>query len=410
VKRVHIIATAVLLLLGCKEERARGPLPHEVYVWQRVFTEPLRGTIAKASPRLAGFVALAAEVSFAGGEARVARLPPDPSLRATGRKVGLALRVGPYGGAFAPVADKLVAVAGSILDDARAAGLSLSELQLDFDAGESQLEGARIWVEALRARAAPVPLTFTALPSHLRQPSFRALAEAADGFVLQVHSVPVFTGAPTLCDPAAAKSAVEQAGRLGLPFRVALPTYGVEVGFDAAGKMAGLASEGPRREWPAGVTVRSWRAHPETMAGLVRAWTANRPASLRGILWYRLPSPDDRFAWPWPTLAAVLAGRVPRTKLRAEARPRSPELFDLLVINEGERDLPIPPRWTVRWRGGELAGADGLLGFAARPGPKGLSLHRPAGIPVARVPPGARQAIGWIRLRGGGSVEIALGP
>src|SRR4029077_5145510 len=93
-----------------------------------------------------------------------------------------------------------------------------------------------------------------------------------------------------LCDPAAAKKAVEAAARFRRPFRVALPTYGYVVAFDRQGKGGGLSAEGPLLSWPREAMVRVARSDPAAMAGLVRTWTADRPAALSGILWYRLPS------------------------------------------------------------------------------------------------------------------------
>ena len=65
----------------------------------------------------------------------------------------------------------------------------MAELQIDFDAAESKLAGYREWLVALRSRVGTTRLVFTALPAWLRHEEFRALAQAADGFVLQVHSL-----------------------------------------------------------------------------------------------------------------------------------------------------------------------------------------------------------------------------
>jgi hypothetical protein len=41
------------------------------------------------------------------------------------------------------------------------------ELQIDFDCAESKLDGYQVWVEAIKYKISPVPVTITALPSWL---------------------------------------------------------------------------------------------------------------------------------------------------------------------------------------------------------------------------------------------------
>ena len=143
-----------------------------------------------------------------------------------------------------------------------------SEFQIDFDCAASKLDGYRIWVETIRKKITPTPLTITTLPSWLKEPAFKTLVEATDGYVLQVHSVekPKSFDAPfTLCDPVAAQHAVELAGKINVPFRVALPTYGYLLAFDQSGKFIGLSAEGPNKSWPVDVRVREVRTHPLEM-------------------------------------------------------------------------------------------------------------------------------------------------
>src|SRR5439155_25472501 len=140
------------------------------------------------------------------------------------------------------------------------------------------------------------------------------------------------------CDPHLARRSVERAGRLGIPFRVALPTYGYAFAFDPTGNFIGLSAEGPSRNWPEGSLLREAPAQPDAMARLVNEWTVDRPDALRGIIWYRLPVTGDRRNWSWPTLAAVMAGRVPVAKLSADLRKPQPGLAEIDLINEGDGD------------------------------------------------------------------------
>jgi hypothetical protein len=422
---VTVAAAAVLVwrfVIRPPVPRAAGPLPHAAYVWQRAWTGPVREAVtgAGAAPALGGLVVLGAEVAWEGGAPRVARVRPDAdALRASGLPVGLALRIGPYAGPFAAGGEPfglLARLAESLVAESAAAGVAPRELQVDFDCAESKLDGYRVWVEALRRRVAPVPLTFTALPSWLDAGAFRRLAAAADGFVLQVHSLerPAGPDAPlALCDPAAARRAVERAARAGVPFRVALPTYGYLVAFDRGGRFLGIAAEGPRPGWPDDARVREVGADAAAMAGLVRGWTADRPAALRGVIWYRLPVETDALNWRPATLDAVRAGRVPRAVLRAETRRPQPGLVEIDLVNDGDGDAALAGvSVTTRWGGERLVASDALNGFErADEGPGVLRLRGAAAPPAGRLRAGERRLVAWARLEGGaGDVTAGVDP
>jgi hypothetical protein len=266
-------------------------------------------------------------------------------------------------------------------------------------------------VEALRRRAAPVPVTITTLPSWLEQSSFRRLIAAADGYVLQVHSLehPRRIDSPLiLCDPAAARRAVERAGQLRIPFRVALPTYGYLIAFDEGGRFVGLSAEGPGKNWPVGVRIRESRANPVELAQLVQTWVINRPAALRGVLWYRLPVAIDVLNWRWPTLAAIMAGRSPRESFRAEPRRVEPGLVEISLVNDGELDISSRLAVEVRWSresGDRLMAGDGLGGFELLDGGPSSAKFQ-SKLPLWRLPAGEQQVIGWLRLSEDREVQV----
>lgn len=425
--RPGLLGPALLLLLAaCGGQRASGPVPHEAYVWQRQWTSAVRAAIAETSP-LSGLVVLGAEVDFRRQPVRVARVTLDPSLR--GRPVGVALRVHTFPGRFAdsPEAVRLVAgLSRGLVQEARRAGIPLSEVQLDYDCPDSRLEDYPTLIAAVRKETAPVPVTITALPSWLRrQEAFGGLVAAADGYVLQVHSLspPAGPDAPdtplTICDPEAARQAVEKAARFRQPFRVALPTYGYSVAFDARGRRAGVSAEGPPLLPPPGGSLRTVRSDPAAMAALVDAWTEDRPAELAGVIWYRLPLESDRLNWPAATFRAVLAGRTPRVEVAAEVRRPEPGLFEIDLVNRGEAEAPWPAWVRVRWRHPRTHAADGLADYRiARTAPREIQLARafPDGAPGR---PGDRRTVAWLRLapasgddpdRGGEEIAVELAP
>src|SRR6185295_17266685 len=142
--------------------------------------------------------------------------------------------------------------------EARAKGIRLSEIQLDYDCPESKLADYRDVLPRLRRAASPLPLTITVLPSWMRhRRAFRTLTEQADGYVLQLHSL-ILPRSPdeqiTMIEPTSAKGWVEEASRFGRPFRVALPTHGYTAALDEKGELVGLLAEGPLFSWAPGVT------------------------------------------------------------------------------------------------------------------------------------------------------------
>ena len=391
------------------------PLTHNAYVWQRSWTDPVRNSLQEHARDFAGFIVLNAEVTWKAKQPTVIHVSIDhAALAATKQPVGLAVRIGPFAGSFLPddpTTRFLASLAQSLVAEAQSHQLKPCELQLDFDCADSKLDGYRAWVNAIRKKIAPVPLTITVLPSWLRQPAFKSLIAATDGYVLQVHSLerPRDFNAPfTLCDPAAALKAVKQAGEFPVTFRVALPTYGYLVAFDPSGRFIGLSAEGPSKTWPAGTKIREVRANPLEIPGLVQSISTNRPASLHGFIWYRLPISDDILNWRWPTLRAMVSARSPRESLRAEARRVEPGLIEVSLVNDGELDISSRLAVEVRWsREGEarLIAADGLRGFeSVDEGPSTLQFRNQS--QSYRLPAGERQVIGWLRFSEDREVQV----
>ena len=353
---------------------AAGPLAQEVYVWQRVHTPAVGAAVRARAGAFAGMIVLVAEVGWqtqAGVlTAQVTRVEPDwEALRGVPR-VSLALRVNAYGGAFArdgAAVRALVALARELLAAAAAHGVSVAEFQIDFDAATAHLDGYRAWLETLRTAMAPLPLAFTALPTWLSSPDFAALAQAADGFVLQVHSLE----------------------------RPRDATADYTLAFDAAGQLAGRTAEGPTPVWPPAFVLREVCSDPVALAALVRTLTAERPANLTGLLWYRLPVAGDQRNWSWPELAAVMAGRAPAARLQVVVQATAAGLSDILIRNDGDGDFAGGVRVGARWRDGRQVGADALGGFSLTAA-DGASLHFATS--DCHLPAGAVRAIGWLRL------------
>lgn len=409
-KSPRLTGVALLALLAaCRQPHASGPLHQEAYVWQRSWSPAVREAVRQA-PGISGFVALAAEVDLRQGSPRIARIPLDLSLRESGKPIGVALRVTTFPSRFADepgIVHLLTSLIQDMAIEARAKGIPLAEIQIDYDCPESKLDDYRRLLPVLRKAAAHIPLTFTALPSWMGQRrAFAKLIAAADGYVLQVHSlVPPISpkGDFSVLKPDAAREWVEAAARFGRPFRVALPTYGYLAAFNPTGKLVGLSAEGPLLSWPAGLRLREARSDPAAAAGLVREWTRERPPELAGILWYRLPVAGDRLNWTAPTLRAVMGGRNPRSAVRVDVRAPEPGLVEIDLLNTGDGQGSTPSLISIGWPDGSLLAADGLAGYQVVRGEGVVHLerHRPA---LLRA--GERRTIGWLRFAAPTEVHI----
>ena len=389
------------------------PLRHETYIWQRAWTDPVRAAIAEASPKIDGFCALGGEVSWQQGHPHVLHVPVDwPALRRAGKPFGVALRIGAYNGPFTATGEVTQALADLAAMLVKEAGQPM-ELQLDFDCAASKLDGYRVWVAALRQRIAPVPLVVTVLPSWMDSKGFVPLVRAASGFVLQVHSLerPVGSDVPlTLCDADAARRWVERATQYGVPFRVALPTYGYLVAFDGGGKFLGLSAEGPSKAWPTNAVLRTVRADAPALAKLVQEWTRHRPEKLTGVIWYRLPTTGDTLNWRWLTLAEILAGRLPAANITVSAATAE-GVIELQARNTGTADGAFPKEVSVEWSDVALVAADAVGGYERLDSARGKFMLRANPLLESyRLAPGEVRVIGWLRLSKAAEVAIHVTP
>jgi len=383
---------------------AGGPLPQQVYVWQRAWTPPVCEAVAEHAANFTEAAVLLAEVSWKNRIPQVTRANVGFSTLAKSHcPVGVVLRVGPFKGALSEdksAVDFLAELAASLVAEAHKNGIKPVELQIDFDCASSKLDDYRAWLDVVQRRVTPLPVTITALPAWLDSPAFARLAAATTNYVLQIHSLkkPTHLDAPfTLCDPAATRRAVARAGELGVPFRVALPTYTYIVAFNADGKFYGLSAETPRGGWPDGTQLRELSADPLAMSSLVQTWRTNRPPSLRGVIWYRLPVPVDNLNWRWPTLGAIVAGREPREHFRVEARRVEAGLVEISLVNDGELDVFARLAVKARWSEARLVAGDGLRGFElAEQNVSDVKIQNQSS--PGRLPAGEKQIIGWLRF------------
>ncbi len=392
----------------------------EAYVWQRQFGPEVIAAMRQFSPSLQGYCVLAAEVSWTQAQMTIARVALDyAALRQIGTPVGLAVRVGSSAGAFGaddPDEKKLLKLVADLLGESRSHGLEPRELQIDFDCPESKLSRYREGLRALRSAVGPTKLVFTALPAWLKHEEFSDLARSADGFILQVHSLEKpanFAQDVALCDPVRALAWIRQAEKVGVPFRVALPTHGYVMGFGPSGNYLGVGAEGPRPVWPKETRTRLVRADPVSLVQLVRTLGREPLTSCTGVIWFRLPVPNDRLAWSAPTFAAVLRHENPVVRLAAEVSWPEPGLAEITLVNSGETTEPLPAGLSLRLPAAEkILTGDGLGGFRleVREG-EVQGIARATHVPAdAMIAPGRRMKIAWLRFAHDVSLAVSFAP
>ncbi len=415
-RSLFFFGLGVALTSGCaRQERISGPLPQEIFVWQRVWNEQVESALLNVREAAAGFAVLAAEIDLRGGEPKVFRPNINyAALKGSGLPIALAIRIDPFGGLFNEqdrVTQAVVRLAREQVKSAHDHDVDPTELQIDFDCGERKLDGYRKWLLKIREAVSPLPVTPTMLPSWLKHREFHTLARESGGFILQVHSVALpekLEDTRRLADPMRATAWVEQAARIGVPFRVSLPTYSYLVAFDASGKACGISAEGPLARWPREARLARWEARPEEMAELVARWKRERPKMLRGVCWYRLPIASDNLNWSWKTLAVAMQGRTPKSGLRVVGSTSQPS--EISVINEGEMDEALPEMIEAHWRGARLVAADALQGYELKQPPRASSLTFELTAPgkVLRLPPEGHHSVGWIRCEPPTQIQLSV--
>jgi hypothetical protein len=417
-----ILAVAVGVVLWRKQVRskAEAPLVHQAYLWQRVWTPEVLESLNRAPEILDGLLVLAGQVSWEEGELVEAPFKVDFSpLSGLGFPVGLTFRVGGFPGRFEHSPEAVEQLEGwmrAAVARAGEAGIEPSEVQVDFDCPESKLADYAYLIGRLGDSFAGLPITLTALPAWLDREEFRQLAETSSGYVLQVHSLSPprrIEERMVLFDPEASRSWMRQAENVGVPFRIALPTYGYRVLFDSEGGYRRIAAETGTPEIPEGWSLREVRTDPAEVARFVREIENHRSSLLSGLVWFRLPVDQDALNWRWRTFVSVVQGNPAEAALEPILEWEEPGLLRVAIANRGAGDFAGPISLHVSWEDSGLVAADGLSGFQTDSlGEAALRFERPApgdsrfpGNSV--IPPAFRVEVGWLRFGATEELKVA---
>lgn len=420
----YLLSTALLVVAGllgtayyCRSAncaRTNGKMNQEAYIWQRDWTPSVTSSFLQQGKKFSGIAILAAEISWNKNVPSIFRANPDyQAMRYAGKPVAITLRIGKTPGLFSKMRDntsKIISLSQSLVSDFTHNGIKISEFQIDFDCAESKLDDYWYLVRTIREAIPNVHLAITALPCWLDQGAFRNLTEQCDSYILQVHSLERPTKdnpASMLCDPGKALIAVEKAGKLGKKFRVALPTYGYLTSFDKNGKFLGLSTEGFSLSRQKNATICEIRSDPETISGLVKKWTADRPAVMDGVVWFRLPVDGDRLNWSWKTLSAVMDGRNPAPQLAIVNRNPGCELAEIELSNLGENDYCGTISVGIRWDKSRIVSSDALRDFQMESSNTGSVLFKSISDEL-RLAPGGKKSVGWVRFNQKTEVTLDL--
>lgn len=390
-----IFSTISLLVVAMAVPRHRGipmRLTSEAYVWQSTARAETRDAMATAAD-LDCLHILAAEVAWRDKQLVVATMPVDPAIHPPAR-TGRVIRLGQSTASLIWTDERVAILAGA----ARTLAASRPrEIQIDYDCPASRLGGYRKLLDNMQAVVPDVPVVFTALPSWLDAPGFAALARAHPGYILQVHSLdlPSSAGAPVvLCDPAAARRAVARAAMHGVPFRLALPTYGSEILFDANGRVVDVVSEDrPSSKAARAVTRQQVMADAPALARLVAELLRAHPPALTGLVWYRLPVATDRRNWPWQTFDAVRQGKPVAPHLEISFATTGTGSHDIVLANTGTAPARLPA--AIALPPGTTA-ADAARPYRVADDAARLILA-PDDLSWRWLQAGERRTIGWIR-------------
>jgi hypothetical protein len=286
-------------------------------------------------------------------------------------------------------------VAEIVAATANVPAMAHGRLEIDHDCATAHLADYAAFLGALRKAVGPgTVISITALPTWLTSADFKTVAGAADLLVLQVHAIE---------DPRlglfdterAARWVFALARRTPRPFLVALPAYGARVAANAAGRLLAVSAELPAMDGEAGEEVA---ASPAAVASFLQAMRVDRPAGMRGVVWFRLPTTDDRRAWNAATLRAVVHGDPLKPHIDIVTRPGNvPGVSDILVENSGDVDGALPAEVALP------VGCDAADGVGQYDIDNGRLVLRGRGLlaPRESVP------AGWMRCGGVGSLHEA---
>jgi hypothetical protein len=271
----------------------------------------------------------------------------------------------------------------------------LSAIEIDYDAARSALAPYRDWLQQLRPQLpADMTLQITALPDWLQSKDYPSLCQVTDQLTMQLHSV--LSPAQGLFDSEKAKGWTQSAAaNTPCPLFLALPAYHSALISTADGDR--VESETPL---PIAGPRQALLSRPEAVAEFLSWLRRQSLPQVQGLVWFRLPLPDDQRSWPLITLQALVRGETLATQLHTELVPDQGR-FDIQLRNSGNLSATLPD--TLRFHGVQCLGGDAQHGYQWQQQGAEWWLQRktiPAGSADAPViAPQQQLTVAWLRCQ-----------
>ncbi len=276
--------------------------------------------------------------------------------------------------------------------------IKLQEIQLDLDCPERLLDKYCEFLRKIKSSQPDLKFSITALPCHLGRKSFYELASVADEYVLQIHGLDVpknISEKAQIMNFKTASDAIDRAERLGRRFRVAIPSYGYEILFDAKnGKFARISAENIVSRTD---NLRSKFSVPDLKELCEIRKKALKSPNCIGVIWFRLPVIGDRLCLDRTTISEIQNGQIPEPSIGAEINvsAEDKDLREIIVSNKGVIGVENAVL--------EISSDEDIYcDYGLYPTAKTLSeIHLPGLLPqkiLFNVPePGTNSKIAWIR-------------
>lgn len=387
----------------------RTPAPalqHNVYIWQRVWTNSLIESLKVVKNSIKQVRVLALEKNSEGEFFEVK--PHYAAINSTDLSVYAVIRLD---GRIEQLLDEnLTLKIIKLTSDWEQQLTHFTGVEIDYDCPTSQLSAYHDFLKKLRvALPSQLKLSTTALPTWMESLELHELLALTDESVLQVHAV--LNPKQGLFDSKQALAWAKQYRKImNKPFQIALPAYGSNVLFSNDEKISAIQSE--QRVFNDADNALELSAEPAYVANFIHELQKNNFTS---VIWFRLPTTDDRRAWPLESLLAVMNKQVLESHLIAAFIPdendknhnpnTTTELLTLDLLNQGNISVNLPEKIHVA-PVQNCTAADGLNGYELELGKNSWIFKRDK---VKKIMPQQHLPLAWLRcsrLQNGGTLNV----